>query len=116
MLSITRIVRADSLFFLLSEHEQAVENGTSIWQQHPEREQFIEQLLAQGYIVFTSELFGRHWGSQRACDYAERLYHFMMKNYILNKKNSFICRRHGSFTCSSAHEKEGRDCPFFFFY
>src|SRR5690625_1664998 len=72
--------------FLLTEHEKAVEKDTSIWEQHPERHLFLQKLLDQGYTIFTSELFGRHWGSKRACDYTERLYHFIIKNYILNQK------------------------------
>ncbi|WP_413379604.1 alpha/beta hydrolase [Alkalihalobacillus sp. 1P02AB] len=71
---------------LLSDNERTVGADTSIWQQHPERYSFLKALVEEGYTVITSQLFGKHWGSDRACQYIEQLHHFLIKKQILNKK------------------------------
>ncbi|WP_017726900.1 alpha/beta hydrolase family protein [Halalkalibacterium ligniniphilum] len=70
---------------LLGDVNHYVEKNTCFWVQHPSRSQFIQYLLTKGYTVFTSNFFGRHWGSERATRLAIRLYHLVMKREILNK-------------------------------
>jgi hypothetical protein len=81
---------------IIGEHPNSVEADTSIWHQHPERFSFIHSLLNEGYTVFTSELFGKHWGSSRAVDYMEQLYHLIYKRALLNKKVHLIAEGSGA--------------------
>ncbi|GAF64001.1 hypothetical protein [Alkalihalobacillus trypoxylicola] len=71
---------------LLSENERPVEKDSSIWQQHPERQAFLNSLIEEGYTVITSQLFGKHWGSKKAVQYLEKIHHQLIKKQILNQK------------------------------
>ncbi|WP_100404881.1 alpha/beta hydrolase family protein [Bacillus solitudinis] len=72
--------------FLLSDHSAPVEKETSIWEQHFERKIFLNDLVEKGYTVYTSNLFGKHWGCGKACSLAEQLYHHIQKQQILNPR------------------------------
>ncbi|WP_078555222.1 alpha/beta hydrolase family protein [Bacillus alkalicellulosilyticus] len=67
-----------------------VNENSSSWLQHPDRQMLIKQLTDKGYTVFSSHLFGNHWGSDQACHLAIQLYHMVMKQEILNKKIHII--------------------------
>ncbi|WP_100373530.1 alpha/beta hydrolase [Bacillus sp. FJAT-45037] len=81
---------------IIGDHAKSVEENTSIWHQHPERHQFITSLINQGYTIFTSELFGAHWGNQRAVDYIEQLYHLVYKKALLNKRIHVVSENSGA--------------------
>ncbi|WP_088103546.1 alpha/beta hydrolase [Halalkalibacter urbisdiaboli] len=81
---------------LLNDHEQPVEERTSIWEQHPERRMFLLSLLEKGYTVLTSNLFGRHWGNEKACRLAELLYYYLQKREILNKRVHLVAEGTGA--------------------
>jgi len=72
--------------FLLGDNAMVVEEDTSDWEQHPERNLFLQNLLSRGYTVIASSLFNRHWGSYKAFRLIEQLYHIVLKQEILNKK------------------------------
>jgi hypothetical protein len=71
---------------LLGDNGMLVEENTNYWEQHPEKNMFVKDLLNRGYTVIASSLFDRHWGSPRAFQLLEQLYHFVLKREILNKK------------------------------
>jgi hypothetical protein len=70
---------------VLGDKDHFVEGSTSLWIQHAGRSQLIQSLLDKGYTVFYSNLYGRHWGSDKALRLAKQLYHLIMKQEILNK-------------------------------
>lgn len=71
---------------LIGDNGMTVTSNSSEWQQHPEKEQFIQDLLKRGYTVFASSLYDKHWGSPKAFELLENLYHLTLKREILNKK------------------------------
>lgn len=87
--------------FIIGDHSKSVEESSSIWHQHPERFLFIQALIKEGYTIFTSQLFGRHWGSKRAVDYSEQLYHLVYKRALLNKKIHLIAEGSGALVSQS---------------
>ncbi|HWO98047.1 MAG TPA: alpha/beta hydrolase [Bacillus sp. (in: firmicutes)] len=71
---------------VLGDKNHFVEGSTSLWIQHAGRWQLVQSLLDKGYTVFYSNLYGRHWGSEKALRLAKQLYHLIMKQEILNKQ------------------------------
>ncbi|WP_157950902.1 hydrolase [Peribacillus acanthi] len=72
--------------FLIGDREHYVEEKSSFWDQHPSRIKLIEAMMNQGYTAFSSHLYGRHWGSERAFQLSKQLYYMIMKSEILNDK------------------------------
>ncbi|UTW69067.1 hypothetical protein KHA80_18140 [Anaerobacillus sp. HL2] len=68
----------------------------SSWYQRPNKHQFINELKNKGYTVIYSNLFGRNWGSEEACNLIKRLYDEVMKREILNKKVHIIVEGMGA--------------------
>ncbi|WP_028402568.1 hydrolase [Ectobacillus panaciterrae] len=81
---------------VLGDYNYFVENGTSLWMQHIGKAQMLEDLRKQGYTIFSSNLYGRHWGSEKAVQLAKRLYHIVMKKEILNEKIHMIAEGMGA--------------------
>lgn len=73
-----------------------VDEFTTSWMQHPERNHLIEQLRENGYTIFYSNLFARNWGSWKAVFHLSRIYHYIMKREILNPKIHLICEGMGA--------------------
>ncbi|MFC3883712.1 alpha/beta hydrolase [Bacillus songklensis] len=71
---------------VLGDKDHFVEGSTSLWIQHIGRSQLVRYLLDKGYTVFYSNLYGRHWGSDKSLRLAKQLYHLVMKQEILNKR------------------------------
>ncbi|KMK74773.1 alpha/beta hydrolase [Alkalihalobacillus pseudalcaliphilus] len=90
---------------LLSDNDRTVEKNSSIWERHPERHSFLLSLLEEGYTVIASQLFGKHWGSERACEYMEQLHHYLVKKQILNEKFHFFAEGAGALVVLKLLEK-----------
>lgn len=73
-----------------------VDAHTSLWKQSTERAHLIQSLKEQGYTIFYSNLYGRHWGSPQAVTLAKRLYHYVMKHEILNPNIHLIAEGMGT--------------------
>ncbi|MBD8067549.1 hypothetical protein [Bacillus sp. PS06] len=82
--------------FVIGDKNHFVEENSSFWVQNLGRLQLIEYLLDQGYTVFYSNLYGKHWGSGRAVSLALRLYHIIVKTEILNKRIHILAEGMGS--------------------
>lgn len=81
---------------IVGDRNHYVEGSTSLWIQNPERFQLIEKLRENGYTIFYSNLFGRHWGSPKAVHLLKRIYHIMIRNEILNEKIHIITEGMGA--------------------
>ncbi|MBY6036340.1 alpha/beta hydrolase [Fictibacillus nanhaiensis] len=73
-----------------------VDAHTSLWKQNTERAHLIQSLKKEGYTIFYSNLYGRHWGSPKAVTLAKRLYHYVMKHEILNPRIHVIAEGMGA--------------------
>ncbi|WP_347550756.1 alpha/beta hydrolase [Pseudalkalibacillus hwajinpoensis] len=63
-----------------------VDSESSFWLQNHTRSRMIEEFLEAGYTIYTSNLYGRHWGSPKAVKLTERIYNLVHKQEILNPK------------------------------
>lgn len=75
--------------FIFGDRNHFVGEESSFWMQHHGRNQLLTSLRNQGYTLVNSNLFGRHWGSEKAVHYAKQLIHYVFRQEILNEK--FIC-------------------------
>ena len=82
--------------FIIGDHHHYVSNLDSYWLQHPGRLQIIEQLQQKGYTCFSSNLYGEHWGNDKAVQLAETMYQYVMKQEILNHKIHILAEGKGA--------------------
>ncbi|WP_026089112.1 MULTISPECIES: hypothetical protein [Bacillus] len=82
--------------FIIGDHHQYVNNLSSYWLQHPGRFQILEQILEQGYTGFSSNLYGEHWGNNKAVQLAKTIYQLCMKKEILNNKIHILAEGKGA--------------------
>lgn len=82
--------------FIIGDHHHYVNNLDSFWLQHPGRLQIIEQLQQKGYTCFSSNLYGEHWGNDKAVQLAEVIYHLVMKRETLNEKIHVLAEGKGA--------------------
>lgn len=47
---------------------------------------FLHGLIEEGYTVFSSNLYGRHWGNDQSVRLAKRLYDVVLRKETLNTK------------------------------
>ncbi|TYR79525.1 alpha/beta hydrolase [Priestia megaterium] len=81
---------------VLGDKDHFVESSTSLWIQHGGRAQLLQYLQEEGYTVFYSNLYGRHWGCPKANRLAKQLYHLTMKQEILNKRIHILAEGMGA--------------------
>jgi hypothetical protein len=81
---------------IIGDSSHYVDAHTSLWKQNTQRATLIQSLKNQGYTIFYSNLYGRHWGSPKAVILAKRLYHYVMKHEILNPKIHLVSEGMGS--------------------
>lgn len=72
--------------FIIGDHHHYVQKQDSYWLNHPSRFQLLKQLRKSGYTCFSSNLYGEHWGNDKAVQFAKDLYHIVMKAETLNEK------------------------------
>ncbi|MGV4320868.1 hypothetical protein [Bacillus mojavensis] len=82
--------------FVLGDRTHFVGNDSSFWLQHYGRNQLLNMLRDEGYTIFNSNLFGRHWGAEKAVTYAKQLIHFVLKQEILNPKIHILAEGMGA--------------------
>ncbi|RDI47787.1 hydrolase [Falsibacillus pallidus] len=81
---------------ILGDQQHFVEENQSFWTQNIGRAKMIEELTSNGYTVFYSNLYGKNWGSTKAAELAQTLYHLIMKQEILNEKIHVIAEGMGA--------------------
>jgi pimeloyl-ACP methyl ester carboxylesterase len=62
-------------------------------------------LRQSGYTIFSSNLYGRNWGSDQAVDLAQRLYQQVIRSEILNNKVHLIAEGMGALVAVKLMEK-----------
>lgn len=72
---------------VIGDERHFVNSTSSFWTQNEGKRSLLNILKKEGYTVFSSNLYGRHWGSEKAVDLAMRLCSHIVRNEILN--NSF---------------------------
>ncbi|WP_423409701.1 hydrolase [Heyndrickxia sp. MSNUG] len=72
---------------VVGDERHFVNNKGSFWTQNEGKRSLLNMWKREGYTVFYSNLYGRHWGSEKAVDLAMSLCCHIIRNEILN--NSF---------------------------
>ena len=81
---------------IIGDTNHFVDEYKSLWTQHIGRIKIMEQLLNAGYTVFYSNLFGTNWGSEKALEHSQQLYHVILKQEILNSKIHILAEGMGA--------------------
>ncbi|HEX7064481.1 MAG TPA: alpha/beta hydrolase [Bacillales bacterium] len=90
---------------MLGDTNHYVHEDTSLWEEQEERCDLLNTLLAKGYTVFYSHLYGKHWGNPESCQLAEELVHLMLKQEPLNSKIHLLGEGIGALTALRLMEK-----------
>ncbi|HAQ06173.1 MAG TPA: hydrolase [Bacillus bacterium] len=69
---------------VIGDERHFVNSTSSFWTQNEGKRSLLNTLKEEGYTVFSSNLYGRHWGSKKAVDLAMRLCSHIVRNEILN--------------------------------
>jgi hypothetical protein len=81
---------------IIGDERHFVDEQKSFWVQNEGKQILLNQLRQNGYTVFYSNLYGRHWGTRKATKMAESLYHQIMRTEILNSKIHIIAEGMGA--------------------
>lgn len=82
--------------FLMGDGDHFVNEQTSFWLEHPGRRQWLEDWLERGYTVFSSHLYGWHWGSPKAVRLARQLIYSVLKSEIVNQRIYIVAEGMGA--------------------
>ncbi len=81
---------------IIGDERNFVDERSSFWIQNEGRAAFISTLEEAGYTIFYSNLYGRNWGSDAAVKLAKRLYEYIIRTEIINRKIHLIAEGMGA--------------------
>ncbi len=90
---------------VLGDERHFVDDCKCFWTQNEGKLAIINQLKEKGYTIFSSNLYGRNWGSENAVELAERLYQHVIRNEILNNKIHVLAEGMGALVALKLMEK-----------
>lgn len=73
-----------------------VSEKSSFWSQNERRLKILNELKKSGYTSMYSNMFGSHWGSEKAVQLAKSLYEYMRRHEILNEKIHILAEGMGA--------------------
>lgn len=71
---------------IIGDERHFVDGNKSFWMQNEGKLAIVNKLRDEGYTIFSSNLYGRNWGSEKAVEMAKRLYKHVIRSEILNEK------------------------------
>ncbi|WP_335870000.1 hydrolase [Bacillus sp. 2205SS5-2] len=71
---------------ILGDCHHYVDEESSFWSQHETRKNIIKELTVRGYLVCYTNLYGCHWGNDKAVNLAKMLYHHVIRTEIINER------------------------------
>ncbi|WP_462408974.1 hydrolase [Neobacillus sp. Marseille-QA0830] len=83
---------------VIGDERHFVEENKCFWAQNEGKLAIINELKEKGYTIFSSNLYGRNWGSDAAVELAEQLYHHVIRSEILNNKIHILAEGMGALT------------------
>jgi pimeloyl-ACP methyl ester carboxylesterase len=69
---------------VIGDERHFVSSKGSFWTQNVGKRSLLKKWKSEGYTIFYSNLYGRHWGSRKAVELAMRLCSHIIRNEILN--------------------------------
>ncbi|MDQ0198169.1 hydrolase [Neobacillus ginsengisoli] len=90
---------------IIGDERHFVDENKCFWSQNEGKLAIINQLKETGYTIFSSNLYGRHWGSESAVELAQKLYHHVIRSEILNNKIHILAEGMGALIAVKLMEK-----------
>ncbi|WP_042455262.1 lipase family protein [Neobacillus dielmonensis] len=90
---------------VIGDERHFVDENKCFWTQNEGKLAIINELKEKGYTIFSSNLYGRSWGSDAAVELAERLYHHVIRSEILNNKIHILAEGMGALTAVRLMER-----------
>jgi hypothetical protein len=90
---------------IIGDERHFVDESKCFWTQNEGKAAMINQLKEKGYTIFSSNLYGRNWGSDQAVELAVRLYQYIIRSEILNHKIHILAEGMGALTAIKLMEK-----------
>jgi hypothetical protein len=90
---------------IIGDERHFVDKNNSFWLQNEGKGSIIKVLKGSGYTIFSSNLYGKNWGSEQAVELAQRLYHNVIRNEIINGKIHIIAEGMGALVAIKLIEK-----------
>jgi hypothetical protein len=90
---------------VIGDERHYVDEGKCFWTQNEGKQTIIEDLKESGYTIFSSNLYGRNWGSESAVDLAQRLYQHIIRSEIINNKIHILAEGMGALVALQLMEK-----------
>lgn len=90
---------------IIGDERHFVDESKCFWTQNEGKLAIINQLRESGYTIFSSNLYGRNWGSDHAVALAQRLYQQVIRSEILNNKVHIIAEGMGALVAVKLMEK-----------
>ncbi len=81
---------------IIGDERHFVDENTSFWIQNEGKKSQLKMLQKAGYTLFYSNLYGKHWGSDKAVKLAKRLYEHVIRTEIMNGKIHVIAEGMGA--------------------
>lgn len=90
---------------IIGDERHFVDESKCFWTQNEGKLAIINQLKKSGYTIFSSNLYGRNWGSDQAVELAQRLYQQVLRSEILNDKIHLLAEGMGALVAIKMMEK-----------
>ncbi|HEY2420242.1 MAG TPA: hydrolase [Neobacillus sp.] len=90
---------------IIGDERHFVDENKWFWTQNEGKHAIINQLKNWGYTIFSSNLYGRNWGSENAVDLAQRFYQYVIRSEILNHKIHILAEGMGALVALKLMEK-----------
>jgi predicted alpha/beta hydrolase family esterase len=90
---------------IIGDERHFVDESKCFWSQNEGKLAIINQFKDAGYTTFSSNLYGRNWGSENAVEMAQRLYQRVIRSEILNNKIHILAEGMGALVAVKLLEK-----------
>ncbi len=90
---------------IIGDERHFVDESKCFWTQNEGKLAIINHFKKTGYTIFSSNLYGRNWGSEEAVELAQRLYHQVIRSEILNNKIHIVAEGMGALVALKLMEK-----------
>ncbi|WP_071459137.1 hydrolase [Bacillus massilinigeriensis] len=81
---------------LIGDERHFVDSESSFWTQNEGKRIFLQKVREKGYTVFTSNFYGKNWGSDASVNMARELYTYIMRTEIMNDKIHILAEGMGA--------------------
>ncbi|MCM3570009.1 hydrolase [Neobacillus mesonae] len=90
---------------IIGDERHFVDEDKCFWTQNEGKQAIVNDLRDKGYTIFSSNLYGRNWGSEKAVELAHRVYEKVIRSEILNTKIHVIAEGMGALVAVKLLEK-----------